>query len=211
MDAAVVRPSRLRLLFTSRRFGFGGELASGAHALDQAAPSLVAAIVGGDLTPTRKRAITSPVCECPLPRLPLKIAAHSASSSGLRWIRTRARTRGTCWPGAIPQPRHLCSRLAALWFATPSSAATDLTHKLGLTRFDGLIMTRFSGLACRETLGARLSERISQCQDRIRRSSGAVPLIWSSLDALSVMLPRRWGSPSRACTGGGTVIWSIVA
>ena len=38
-----------------------------------------------------------------------------------------------------------------------------------------VIFTRFSGLACRETAGARQSERISQCPDRIRLNFAAVP------------------------------------
>src|SRR5262249_33159681 len=61
-------------------------------------------------------------------------------------------------------------------------------------------MPRFSGLACRETNGARQSERICRCRDRIRRSSVAAPWTWSNRAALSAMWRRRWGLPSRACT-----------
>ena len=45
---------------------------------------------------------------------------------------------------------------------------------------DTLFLTQFTGLACRETNGARQSETDQPCRDRTRPSSAAAPLIWSS-------------------------------
>jgi hypothetical protein len=43
----------------------------------------------GDLTPAGQRAITDPVSQCPLPRLPLKITAHASLATGLLTVRAQ--------------------------------------------------------------------------------------------------------------------------
>jgi hypothetical protein len=74
------------------------------------------------------------------------------------------------------------------------------------TQTEQVVLARFDGLSRQEAVGARLSGRISPCPDRIRLNSGAMPSIWSSPAAKSAMSLARWGSLSRACTGGASRI-----
>ena len=61
--------------------GFGGELADSPRSLDQATLPLMTAVLTGDLTPARQRAVTAPVGQRPLPRLAPKIPAGTTRAA----------------------------------------------------------------------------------------------------------------------------------
>ena len=80
--------------------GLGAELACGTCAFDQAAPPFVSAVLIGDLAPAGKRAVTGPVGQRPLPRLPLKPPA--CTSPG--WTLPKGRPAWAARPTSALRP-----------------------------------------------------------------------------------------------------------
>jgi hypothetical protein len=135
--AAATRCGRWKPLFDEVQAWFAvvaadDEFACGTRSLDQAAPSLMPAVLPGDLTPARQRAITCPVGQCPLPRLPLKIPAGITLTTGSLAVPPRPRrTRVQMLRGLVVAFRagDLRPGLSVFLLAVGCGASAYLAHQ----------------------------------------------------------------------------------